>query len=109
MDLGKVDESAALPTYRPTDPQTLAVRVVHCRAMQASRVLSLALILGIATSVRSTGAPDPPNAPTIDDLLKLKTIGGNQISPDGHAVAYGVAEDDFEQSPFDTNSMSRRE
>jgi Tol biopolymer transport system component len=70
------------------------------------RFILLALL---AFTGRSLAAADAPKAPTIDDLLKLKTIGGNQISPDGHAVAYGVAEADFEHDAFVTNIWIARE
>ena len=71
--------------------------------------MSLALVIGLAAGSRSFGAADPPKAPTIDDLLNLKTIVGNQISPDGQAVAYGVAEADFEHDAFVTNIWIARE
>jgi dipeptidyl aminopeptidase/acylaminoacyl peptidase len=71
--------------------------------------MSLALVVGLAAGSRSFGAADPPKAPTIDDLLNLKTIAGNQISPDGQAVAYGVAEADFEHDAFVTNIWIARQ
>src|SRR5215467_5639656 len=68
--------------------------------MRLTRFLILTLFAGAA--MRSTHAADAPKAPTIDDLLNLKTIGGSQISPDGQAVAYGVSEADFEHDAFVT-------
>jgi dipeptidyl aminopeptidase/acylaminoacyl peptidase len=62
----------------------------------------LALTIFIAAALRSTHAADGPKAPTIDDLLNLKTVAGSQISPDGQAVAYGVSEADFEHDAFVT-------
>jgi dipeptidyl aminopeptidase/acylaminoacyl peptidase len=41
--------------------------------------------------------------PTVEDLLKLQTLGGVQISPDGQWVAYGVTEADFKQDAFVTH------
>ena len=38
--------------------------------------------------------------PTIDDLLKIKSIRDARISPDGKWVAYTVRETDFEQDAF---------
>ena len=67
------------------------------------------LLAVLAFSGRSLTAADAPKAPTIDDLLKLKTIAGNQISPDGQAVAYGVTEADFEQDAFVTNIWIARQ
>jgi len=74
-----------------------------------SRVMLLALVAGLAAGGPTFGAADPPKAPTIDDLLNLKTVAGNQISPDGRAVAYGVAEADFEHDAFVTNIWIARE
>src|SRR5580765_5083862 len=67
------------------------------------------LLVALAFSGRALTAADGAKAPTIDDLLNLKTIGGNQISPDGRAVAYGVAEADFEHDAFVTNIWIARE
>ena len=94
----------------PTNPQThgptdLPSRVVHSLAMKSRFILLAAL----AFSGRSLTAADVPKAPTIDDLLNLKTIAGNQISPDGQAVAYGVAAADFEHDAFVTNIWIARE
>ena len=60
-------------------------------------ILLIAILL-----VPSVRAADAPKAPTIDDLLNLKTIAGSQISPDGQSVAYGVSESDFEHDAFVT-------
>jgi dipeptidyl aminopeptidase/acylaminoacyl peptidase len=67
------------------------------------------LLVALAFSSRSLTAADVPKAPTVDDLLNLKTIAGNQISPDGQAVAYGVAEADFEHDAFVTNIWIARQ
>jgi len=42
------------------------------------------------------------HAPSIDELLTIKTIGGAQISPDGSLVAYTVTNGDFKQDAFVT-------
>jgi dipeptidyl aminopeptidase/acylaminoacyl peptidase len=39
-------------------------------------------------------------APTVDDLINVKTAGGAQISPDGKYVAYTVGETDWKQDAF---------
>src|SRR4029079_17129004 len=81
---------------------------LHSRSM-TTRVMLVALVAGLAAGGPTFGAADPPKAPTIDDLLNLKTVAGNQISPDGRAVAYGVAEADFEHDAFVTNIWIARE
>jgi dipeptidyl aminopeptidase/acylaminoacyl peptidase len=52
------------------------------------------------------GAPRPAaqstRVPTIDDLLKVTSVGGVQISPDGTSVAYTVTETDFKQDAYIT-------
>ena len=45
---------------------------------------------------------DGGRAPTIDDLLTLKSAGGAQISPDGRWVAYTTTETDFKQDVYIT-------
>jgi dipeptidyl aminopeptidase/acylaminoacyl peptidase len=77
--------------------------------MQASRVMTLALLGGLAAGGRSLGAADPPKAPTIDDLLNLKTIAGSRIAPDGKSVAYGVTQADFEHDAFVTQLWIARD
>jgi dipeptidyl aminopeptidase/acylaminoacyl peptidase len=62
-------------------------------------VTGLMAIVGVI----SVSAADAPKAPTIDDLLKLRTVGGTQISPDGRWVVYGVTETDFDQDAYVTN------
>ena len=42
------------------------------------------------------------HAPTVDELLTLKTIGAAQIAPDGKWVAYTVSSADFKQDAFVT-------
>ena len=65
------------------------------------RACMLTLIV-MATLVAVPAADDAPQVPGIEDLLKLRTIGGVQISPDGRWVVYGVTETDFEQDAFVT-------
>jgi dipeptidyl aminopeptidase/acylaminoacyl peptidase len=40
--------------------------------------------------------------PSIDDLIKLQTVGGVSVSPDGKYVAYLVREADFDQNSYVT-------
>jgi dipeptidyl aminopeptidase/acylaminoacyl peptidase len=62
----------------------------------------LLILIVMATLVAVPAADDAPQVPGIEDLLKLRTIGGVQISPDGKWVVYGVTETDFEQDAFVT-------
>jgi dipeptidyl aminopeptidase/acylaminoacyl peptidase len=70
--------------------------------MHRLRVRQLAIPLGLALAAASAivRATDAPKAPTVDDLLNLRTIGAAEISPDGRSVAYSVSEADFEHDAF---------
>ena len=61
-------------------------------------LLFIALTLCLVVPV-GLGA-DQRRAPTIDDLLTLKTVGGTQISPDGKWIAYTISNGDFKQDAF---------
>ena len=63
---------------------------------------SFFLISILANSFITHAADGTRHVPTIDDLLTLKSIGGAQISPDGHRVAYTVTNADFKQDAFVT-------
>ena len=63
---------------------------------------SFFLISILANSFITHAADGTRHVPTIDDLLTLKSIGGAQISPDGHWVAYTVTNADFKQDAFVT-------
>jgi dipeptidyl aminopeptidase/acylaminoacyl peptidase len=58
-------------------------------------LLILAPVLG-----RVSANDNGRRVPNVDDLLKIKGIGGGQISPDGKWVAYSVTETDFKQDAF---------
>ena len=60
----------------------------------------IALVLWLAASLVRASAPAPRVAPTVADLLALRTAGEVQISPDGSRVAYTVVEADLEQNAF---------
>ncbi|HET9532412.1 MAG TPA: S9 family peptidase [Blastocatellia bacterium] len=68
----------------------------RCFVMLIILVLSAAAFGGVSASDGSR------RAPTIDDLLALKSLGGAQISPDGKWVAYTVSESDFKQDAYVT-------
>ena len=60
------------------------------------KVALLLFCLGFA----STGFAQTKRTPTIDEQLSLKSISGNQISPDGHYVAYRVRETNWEDNLY---------
>jgi dipeptidyl aminopeptidase/acylaminoacyl peptidase len=70
------------------------------RASNPTTYLFLFLILVCPLAV--SAANDVRHAPTIDELLTLKSISGAQISPDGKFVAYTVSSADFKQDAFIT-------
>jgi dipeptidyl aminopeptidase/acylaminoacyl peptidase len=59
----------------------------------------LFVLLGVSLALVSAGSR---RVPTVDDLLKVTSIGGAQISPDGRYVAYTVTETDFPQDAYVT-------
>lgn len=59
-----------------------------------------ALALAFAIVPAAARAQQAPHAPTIDDLLAVRTAGGPRISPDGRRVAYLVTGADFAQNAF---------
>ena len=66
------------------------------------RFLSIALLAFcfgfiICSAVPSLNAEESKRALTIDDLLKLKTVGDPQVSPEGMWVAYTITEVDLEK------------
>ena len=63
----------------------------------AMTVLTIAFLLLPASAAER-------RVPTIDDLLTLKSLGGNQISPDGTRVIYTITETDFAQDAFVTHA-----
>ncbi|MGB8959820.1 MAG: S9 family peptidase [Candidatus Aminicenantales bacterium] len=42
------------------------------------------------------------HAPTVEDLMALRSAGGPRISPDGRRVAYTITETDFDQDAYVT-------
>lgn len=58
--------------------------------------------ISFAVPLTSAMADARRHAPTVDELLTLKTVGGAQISPDGKWVAYTVTSADFKQDAFVT-------
>src|SRR5262249_54839911 len=58
------------------------------------------LLLALLTSL--VWAADSKRAPTIDDLLNVKSVSSVRISPDGKWIAYSVGTTDFKQDAFVT-------
>jgi dipeptidyl aminopeptidase/acylaminoacyl peptidase len=58
------------------------------------------VVLGFVGSPAS--AADERRVPTIDDLLKVDSVGGVRISPNGKWVAYSVTHCDFKKDAFVT-------
>src|SRR5260370_31792332 len=59
-------------------------------------------ILGLFafTLALASAATAQRSAPTVDELLTIKSVGGTEISPDGKWVAYTVGYGDFKQDAF---------
>jgi dipeptidyl aminopeptidase/acylaminoacyl peptidase len=57
--------------------------------------ISLAITFSLALTANAQR-----RAPTVDDLLNVKSLSGAQISPDGKWVAYTVNETDWKQDAF---------
>jgi dipeptidyl aminopeptidase/acylaminoacyl peptidase len=65
----------------------------------------LLVVLAIAASftmLAQAQASDARRAPTVEDLLALKSVGTPRLSPDGTRIAYTVTEADFEQDAYVT-------
>jgi dipeptidyl aminopeptidase/acylaminoacyl peptidase len=66
-----------------------------------SRTILVLVALTCATA--PSYADDKPRVPTIDDLLKVDSIGGSRISPNGKWVAYSSIHSDFKKDAFVTH------
>ena len=63
------------------------------------------VVLAVAatfTMLARAQAADTRRAPTVEDLLALKSVGTPRLSPDGTRIAYTVTEADFEQDAYVT-------
>ena len=54
----------------------------------------------LSLSLASTAFAQSKHTPTIDEQLSLKGIRGNEISPDGRYVVYGVRETNWEDNLY---------
>ena len=74
------------------------------RSRHAARAVAFAAllcILALAPAVEPGQAP-AKHAPTVEDLMNLKSAGSPRISPDGTRVAYTVTATDFSQDAYVT-------
>jgi dipeptidyl aminopeptidase/acylaminoacyl peptidase len=60
------------------------------------------VLVTLAFVVSSASARDKSRVPTIDELLKIESIGSVRIAPDGKWVAYSVTHSDFKKDAFVT-------
>jgi dipeptidyl aminopeptidase/acylaminoacyl peptidase len=58
------------------------------------------VLVTLAFVAAPASADDKPRVPTVDDLLKIDSVGGARISPDGKWVAYSVTHSDFKKDAF---------
>ncbi len=68
----------------------------------AATAVALALLPGILalTPVRVSGQAPTKRAPTVADLMSLRSAGSPRLSPDGARVAYTVTETDLDQDAY---------
>src|SRR6516165_8705854 len=64
---------------------------------------TILVLVALALVASSALAEDKLRIPTIDDLLKIDTISGARISPNGKWVAYSVTHSDFKKDAFVTH------
>jgi len=60
------------------------------------------LLIAILLTLPAAAAAQAKRAPTVDDLLALKSVGGVRLSPDGVWAAYTVTETDLNQDAYVT-------
>jgi dipeptidyl aminopeptidase/acylaminoacyl peptidase len=65
-------------------------------------LLLLLAVFAAITLVANASQDAVKRAPTVEDLMALKSVGNARISPDGGKVAYTVTETDFDQDAYVT-------
>jgi len=70
--------------------------------MQKRTSLPFVVVLGMVAIFAQVQAAENRRAPTVEDLMALKSAGTARISPDGSRVAYTVTETDFDQDAYVT-------
>ena len=71
-------------------------------ANRLTRRVGPALLVGLAASVALSAQP-ARRALVVDDLARIRTVGGPQVSPDGKWIAYTVGTTDAEKDKRDTD------
>jgi len=59
-------------------------------------------VVALLVALTAASAAAQSKVPSIDDLLNLRTVGGQRISPDGKWVAYTTGETDWTADAFIT-------
>jgi dipeptidyl aminopeptidase/acylaminoacyl peptidase len=62
--------------------------------------LQRTVLIFVAFAASSASANDKPHVPSIDDLLRIASVGSVRISPNGKWVAYSVTHSDFKKDAF---------
>jgi dipeptidyl aminopeptidase/acylaminoacyl peptidase len=63
----------------------------------------IVVLITLAFVASSASARDARRVPTIDDLLKIDSVGASRIAPNGRWVAYMVSHSDFKKDAFLTH------
>ena len=76
---------------------------MRVRSWAPCGAIVLAAVLGILLLTPAFAAGQAAKrAPSVEDLMTLRTLGSPRISPDGTRVAYTVTETDFDQDAYVT-------
>ena len=70
---------------------------------QAAGAIALAIFIAVTAAAPASGQAPARRAPTVEDLMALKSVGGARVSPDGRWVAYTVTETDLAQDAYVTH------
>lgn len=70
---------------------------------QAAGAIALAVFIAVTAAAPASGQAPARRAPTVEDLMALKSVGGARVSPDGRRVAYTVTETDLAQDAYVTH------
>jgi dipeptidyl aminopeptidase/acylaminoacyl peptidase len=82
--------------------RTRALSIGACGAALALFVLGGLPPFGAASDAPAARTPQETvkHVPTVEDLMRLRSAGSPQISPDGRRVAYTITETDFDQDAY---------
>ncbi len=63
--------------------------------------MSRQILVFFSLAIWTLAGDDPaPRVPTVEDLLKIRTLGSVEISPDGKWVVYSVSQADFDENAY---------